>query len=120
MFTYFLFYLSDQAGPFSDIIKLSNKRTEFTSMNIDCSASLRYWWQSHYQVADLKEKSAFDFWVAAQSVYEQYCLDNGNHYSFEVFKSETMQLGTGIHLSRRRSGKNNDSHYYNVMPIDLQ
>ena len=119
MFTYFLFYLSDQAGLFSDIIKLSNKRTEFISMNIDCSASLRYWWQSHYQVADLKEKSAFDFWVAAQSVYEQYCLDNGNHYSFEVFKSETMQLGTGIHLSRR-SGKNNDSRYYNVMPIDLQ
>ena len=87
-------------------------------MNIDCSASLRHWWQSHYQVVDRKEKSAFDFRVTAQSVYEQYCLDNGNHYSFEVFKSETMQLGTGIHLSRRRSGKNNDSRYYNVMPID--
>ena len=87
-------------------------------MNIDCSASLRNCWQSHYQVVELKEKSAFDFRVTAQSVYEQYCLDN--HYSFEVFKSETMQLGTGIHLSRRRSGKNIDSHYYNVMPIDLQ
>ena len=68
---------------------------------------------------DQKEKLAFDFRVTAESVYEQYCLDNGNHYSFEVFKSETMQLGTGIHLSRRRSGKNNDSCYYNVMPIDL-
>ena len=65
-------------------------------MNIDCSASLRNWWQSHYQVVDLKEKSTFDFRVTAQSVYEQYCLGNGNHYSFEVFKPETMQLGTGI------------------------
>ena len=38
-------------------------------MNIDCSASLRNCWQSHYQVVDLKEKSAFDFRVLQHSLF---------------------------------------------------
>ena len=38
-----------------------------------------------------------------QSVYDKYCLNNGKHYSFQVFKAKTMQLAHGIYLSKKES-----------------
>ena len=86
---------------------ICNEKSETipNATSLETEGSFRDWWQSNYKVLDRKEESAFAHKVTAQLVYEKYCLNNGKHYSFEVFKVKTMQLAYRIYLSKTNKAK---------------